>query len=220
MKILLPVFNSPMHLLNDRVNSLVIENQACFFEFVNDMQEQLNKKGGNIVLSEQGKILDISKSVELITQYVPFDINRKSLVSRLQKDICDKTVQMMQPQTSLEIANMVKLLYDVMDLEDYDLQMDDIEIGTLLKCVNVRFANEYKSLTEEMYQYCKAASEFEGTQLFIFVNLRSFVSNKDFGLLSKTMIDHGLLALFVDNREYKRENGENRVVVDEDLCII
>ena len=220
MKIMIPGFNSPMHLKEGVVNSLVIECPNCLLEITTDIYEQINKRKGNIILSENETVLDISKIIELITQFVPFDINRKTLVTKLQKDICDKSVQLMQETSHMELAELMKFLYELLDLQDFDLILDNVDVGMLLKCANVRFSDECSSFAEELYQYCKAVAEFESKRLFVFVNLRCYITEKEFELFSKTLIDHGLLALFVDNREYKRVANENRVVMDEDLCII
>ena len=75
MKLFIPQIDCLLELGKEKCQSLVIENQAVWCSILNDMAEQLRGNEGKIVLSCNDKIIPLSKNVELISQFIPFDMN-------------------------------------------------------------------------------------------------------------------------------------------------
>lgn len=67
---------------SDKVQTLIIENQPLLLTLLTDIQAQLDGLDGKAVLSESDKLLPLSKHLELLTSFVPFDLNKKALVSK------------------------------------------------------------------------------------------------------------------------------------------
>lgn len=67
----------------DYVNSIIIENPNIMSAMIQDINEQIIGNNGISVVSDNNKIMEISKSVEIITQFIPFEINKKSLMNKL-----------------------------------------------------------------------------------------------------------------------------------------
>ena len=80
MKLFIPQIDCLLELGKEKCQSLVIENQAVWCSILNDMAEQLRGNEGKIVLSCNDKIIPLSKNVELISQFIPFDMNQKGLL--------------------------------------------------------------------------------------------------------------------------------------------
>lgn len=71
-----------------------------------------------------------------------------------------------------------------MDLEDsanYAVQFSDrLDIVGLLKAMDVKYEEIEESLLEHLIRYIKLVVELLGVKLIIFVNLRSYLSDRQF----------------------------------------
>ena len=60
--------------------------------------------------------------------------------------------------------------------------------------------------------------EFEGKELFVLVNLRCLISHEEMQKFAETALTREHLILLIDNKEYPKLSGENRTIIDSDLC--
>lgn len=63
MKIVNPKINYVFDTDTDKINTLVIENQRLMFDLLTDIEQQLSGYDGKTVLSDNNKILSISKQL-------------------------------------------------------------------------------------------------------------------------------------------------------------
>ena len=69
------------------VNTLIAESPEFFRAFLTDINDQLGGRDGEAVLSRGEKLLDISGYLEVITDFVTFDINQKGLLSKIVSNL-------------------------------------------------------------------------------------------------------------------------------------
>ena len=62
--------------------------------------------------------------------------------------------------------------------------------------------------------------EFIGKKLFVTVNLRSYISDKEAELFMQTALLHKFNVFMIENYEHKRLSYEKRFIIDADLCLI
>ena len=65
------------------VNELVIENKKMFFEMVNSITMQSEGCHGDCVLSIKDRPVEFSKYADITVLFAPFQVNRKSLLTKL-----------------------------------------------------------------------------------------------------------------------------------------
>ena len=220
MKIVFPILTTPIMLSEEYVSTIVFENQNALFQFVTELHQQLNKQDGNIIFSEKEERVDISKKVELISHFVPFDCNKKSLITKLQQRLKDASNESLYVETNELLSSVQKYLYKLTDLFNINILVDDIDAGILIKAVNVHFSSEYDTLSEALYDYCVNVINLEGNKLFVFLNLRCLISDEEFALFAKTLIDHKVSTLFLENTDRKTMDVERKTIIDNDLCVI
>lgn len=63
MKIVNPKINYVFDTDTDKINTLVIENQRLMLDLLTDIEQQLSGYDGKTVLSDNNKILSISKQL-------------------------------------------------------------------------------------------------------------------------------------------------------------
>ncbi len=221
MKFVYPNINHVVEITEDQVNTLVIENQKLFAEILQDLCCQLQGDDGRSVLSNNEKILDISKNLELLSQFVPFEINKKSLISRVislmekQSVDADHYEETMEELSRLE-AYMYHLAFDMTG----DLTFTKISPASLIKAVGIEFEDNYDSLAEKLIDYMELVTFYDRPKLFVFVNLRSYISDAEAEAFFETVLSHQFKVVLIENKEYNRIALEKRYIVDEDLCEI
>lgn len=62
---------------HEYINTITIENQKLFSEICKDIYYQIEGNDGRTIVSIDNAPIDIEKNVELITQFIPFELNKK-----------------------------------------------------------------------------------------------------------------------------------------------
>ena len=111
-----------------------------------------------------------------------------------------------------------------MDLEDsanYAVQFSDrLDIVGLLKAMDVKYEEIEESLLEHLIRYIKLVVELLGVKLIIFVNLRSYLSDRQFSGLIQEIKYQEIKALFIEKQEKACIEGGMRYIIDKDGCEI
>ena len=164
---------------------------------------------------------EISKKAEFVTQFVPFSVNKKELLTKIYTHFkqeafndgnYEKTVKLMS-----DIENYLYALTE--PYSDFVFSVPD-NISALLKMCDLRFEETADSLTEKVLGYLCAVNEYMGKAVVITVNLRSYISDKDAENLFNELAMKKINLICIENKEYKCLPGEHRVIIDKDMCVI
>ncbi len=203
------------------INSLVIENRQLFRQFVSGIYSQIEGNEGEITLSVNYTPKEMRKEAELFLSFFPFEINKKSLLNKIIATIEKKAVdEEWFSQTNKLLADIEKFALDITFDYSCDFDFNGLSIASLIKALGITIAESYQSELEKIIDYMQLIREYDRDKLFIFVNLRSYYSDEDIEKFYKTLILKKFDVLFIDNKEYKRIEGERLVIIDEDLCEI
>ena len=181
MMIAYPAADICCEIREDRIRTIVIENQHMLYSLVSDICSQLEGNNGEIVLSENHTPLDMRKAADLITQFVPFTDNQKDLITKLYAALKKKAVNEKMYQYTQEIYRSIgEYIYRL--IEDEESELDIVmpeDITGILKAFDVRFDDSELTLPERILEYMLSTSEFKGQRLFITVNLRSYLTDRE-----------------------------------------
>ena len=124
-------------------------------------------------------------------------------------------------KTNTIIIESTKYLYDLLENIEYNLDVDaEFDVSYLLKGANVKFSNKYDSLAEHLIDYMNTSNSLDNDKLYIFVNLRSFINDKDIEMFYKTAIYNKLKILVLSGFDSKGVDYEKKTIIDSDLCQI
>jgi len=218
-----PLFLEPINIGNEtKINNLIVENQKIFTNMLLDICNQINQFTGEFVLSRDNKIIDIHKYCELITTFVPFDINRKNLLNKLLQKIQSIAIAedfVMQTQT-IKATNL-KYIYDILEKLDYNIDIsDNFDISYIFKGADVKFSNDYDSLAEKLIDYMITANSLENEKCYILVNLRCYLNDNEVEELYKTALYNKLKILIISGNDNHTLSNEKKTIIDKDLCQI
>ena len=221
MKLAFPGINNVFDTEIELVNSIVIENQSLFYYFIEDINAQINGFEGKAVVSDDNKILSPNKSTELLTQFIPFEINKKSHLNKIISELEKKAISNeFYAQTVDLMGRFEKLLTDISFDLSCDLNYTKIDIGALIKSAGVEINPDYTCLAEKIIDYFELVTEFETVKLFVTVNLRSFISDNEASEFMKTALSHEFNLIMIESSEHSLLPYEKRYIIDADLCEI
>lgn len=218
------VYHEINHVFNtecEKINCIIIENQRLFYSLLEDIYNQSNGYEGKAVLSENNKILKTDKSLEVLSQFIPFDINRKSLINKISSELEKKAVSDdFYSQTVELISQLENLLMNISFDFSCDINYNKLDIGAIIKASGVEINDTYNSLGEKIIDYMELVTEFDRRKLFLTVNLRSYISDNEASEFMKTVLSHGYNVIMLESSEHTHLDEELRYIIDADLCEI
>lgn len=200
----------------------IIESPGLFSKYLQELYEQCERKEGKFVLSDNDKELDLSKCVEIIGNPFAVDIKNRKILGKLYAELDELSgKEQMFEKTMRLTATVHEYILDLEQETNYILQFDnELEISALLKALGVRYEVIEDSFFERIVRYIKIAADVLKTKLFVFVNIRSFLSDIQMMELVKEISYQDIKVLFIENQERDCLEGGFRYIIDKDGCEI
>lgn len=221
MKFVYPELHTVFDTSDGFLHVLVIENQELFQNLIRDIVRQIAGETGYAVVSENDTLLPFPKYVEILDRFVPFELNRKPLLNKIVSVLEKTALSERHYAETMQTLGQAEQLLDALSFEfSCDIVFPQLTAASLLKAAAPQLREEDKSPAEQALDYMQLVCEFEREKLFVTVNLRSYVSDRDMELFADTVLSHGYMLLMLENREYTRLALEKRWIVDSDLCEI
>ena len=206
---------------HEYINTIIIENQKLFSEICKDIYYQIEGNDGRTIVSIDNAPIDIEKNVELITQFIPFELNKKSLlnkvISRVEKMAIDPDYYEI---TMMELANIEKFILRITENMEGNLIYSKLSISNIIKSLGIEFEDYDTNLCEKIIDYMELVREYDHDKLFIFVNLRSYITDYECIRLYDTILRKQFHTIMIDNCEHDIYPMEKRIIVDKDNCVI
>lgn len=206
---------------NNFVNTIVIENQKLMFDLLTDISNQQNGSDGRATVFDKGKLLSFDKSVELLTDFIPFDLNKRQLITKANS-LLEKSAVSGEHflQAGALISGIEEFLYKLAFDMPGNIYFPKIGIDSVIKAAGLEFTDDYDSLGEKIIDYFELVNNYIGKKLFIAVNLRSYINDDECEKMLYTVLNHCYNFIMIENKEHKRLPSENRIIIDGDLCVI
>ena len=204
------------------VNLLIVENPTEFYNFVTELISQSTGGEGNFVVSSNGEIISIEKECEVVHNLFSFDFNDKKLLNLLYKKLERIGTD---GETILKLGelnvNLHSLLSDLFFKTNFSLDFNELTLQDVLKSSSVKFESNYETVLEKLIFYVNAIAELKNNQLFIFVNLKSVLSDLEL----KSFYYHCLsvkanLLLIESSKIRSLLDCERAIIITDDLCEI
>lgn len=221
MKLVHPEVDEILDFDKNPVYTLVIENQEFYYKFICDIMKVCNGESGDCVFSDNDVTISANKYVELITDFIHFDINKSTILSKVNQAIEKISMDEIHFEEAQIILSQIERFMDEITLTfDANFYCDKISISQLIKACGIKAEDDYSKLEDKVYAYMNLANEFLGKILFVFVNFHAYVDDMAFKGFVDTAVMHGYKILFLDNKAYNQTPYEKRIIIDSDLCLI
>ena len=221
MKIITNLFSGEIVIENEVVSSLIIEKPDVMYKLIDQLYKSINGEENDIVLSDENTILKISKNVELVTTFIPFNINEKRLITKINSLLEQEAVNEIHYYETMNLLTSIeKYVNKIADVLPCNIDYSNINISSLIKMCGISIVDDGVSVIERVFNYMTLVRELLGEKVFVFVNMHSFFDINEMKMFVDTLIAHKFYVLLIDSNEYGKINKVRRVIVDKDLCII
>lgn len=216
------VYKKMEHILNfsnDCVNELVIENKKMFFDLINSLMMQIDGFHGDCVLSISDKPVELSKYADIIVQFAPFELNRKSLLSKLHSTLEKKARSSDNYVKTVEILGELEryMLHLSEDLP-FEISCQKLAIEPVIKALSPEIEENDKNTLEKIFAYMELVCELDRNKLFIMVNMRSYFTDEEMEIFTQSACLHDFKVLLLEAFDFPKLKHTKKYVVDNDLC--
>lgn len=211
------------HLLisDDYVQLLIVESPSEFYNMVADLNGQFEGNEGQFVFSHDGKIVSAEKKGAILSNLFDFDLNDRKLLSLLHKRL--ETIALGEKIVQFHelTAKTVLFLEELSFSSPFALDYAEPQLLDYLKAAGVRFETQYQSLEEKIVCYINAFIELKGCEFFVFVNLKSVLSDEKLKqLYAHCRREQVGLLLVEDSKRRPLLDDEKAIIITDDLCEI
>lgn len=222
MRLAYPALSEAVSMDECCIPCLVIENKRLFRTLLCDAASAIDGNRTDLVLSDGDRILDMSKNAEILSDFICFDLNRKTLLNRIIGEMEKIAVSPEHYMKTRELlSNIENIIGEWAFSFPCDIIAGKISVSTLLKSVGIELRDEYegdRGEVEKILDYMELVREFDRNKLFITVNMRSFFDDEIIAEFMKTVISHEYCVLMLESQAYPKLAFEKRVTIDADLC--
>lgn len=205
----------------DYVQLLIVENPTEFYHMVSDLDGQFDGREGTFIFSMDGQIVPAIKYGAMVSDLFHFDLNDKKLLTllykRLESVAFGDKISFFNDLTSKTVAVLEEFFISV----PFALEYDEPQPSDYLKASGVKFAKVYETLEEKLVCYINALIELKQCEFFVFVNLKSVLSDEKLGqIYAHCRAEQVGLLLMEDGKRRQLLPCEKAVIITEDLCEI
>lgn len=220
MKLQLKNFNFNVD-LDDKINTIIIENTIEYRKIVNSFINELNIKDGNILLSKDIELLMPDKYLFTFYDYFSFDINKYAL-NKFYKKLKEISMLEYSSETSNLKNKIEEYVYKI--TKEYDLYLDiscDLDIIEILKSLNVKIKQYDKLSLDKIINYMNIISEIFNIKYFVFISVKNYLTEKEILDFYKYIIYNEFNIVLVEPNNVKTiQTKEKTYIIDKDLCEI
>lgn len=221
MKFVHPQIDRVFDTSENRINSIIIENRSFFTELISDIYFQIEGMDGKCVLSKNDTPISFVKNAELLDRFVPFDINRKSILTKLAARLEAVAMEaQFYERSSRLISEIERYMSDISFEQSFSVEFPKLSVSSVIKSASVQLLDDYSSLPEKILDYMQIVAELDRKKMFFTVNLRSYITDTEAELFMKSAVSHGFELIMLESTAYSKCEYENRLIIDADLCEI
>lgn len=204
-----------------RVPVLAIENADVFLELTEDIYRQSLGEDGDIVLSEEDKILIFSKTAVMVSDYFCLDLNQRKIQNILYKNMQAAAFEFSAEKDKMTIQG-IDLLDKIIGNLNFDHITYDLELdwNDIFKLFHVRIEEDYVSLTEKVISFMRLCSQLLKIRLLILVGLKSYISDEQLLHIYKMADYLKIYLLLIEPVERQALKNEDYYIIDRDKCLI
>ena len=191
----------------------IIESPELFAGYLQELYGQCARCEGKFVLSQGIKELDISKYVEIITDPFAVELNGRKIINKLYAELNELSKDEMMYTKTLQLTQHIQeYLLDLESNTNHILQFNNE--------MDVKTEDSTEKFFERLVCYIKNAIEVLSVKVFVFINLRSYLTDNQMQELIQEITYQEVHALFIENQERTCLKGGIRYIIDKDGCEI
>lgn len=214
-------YNISIKLEENRTAILVIEEKILRFKLVDELYRQCMGEEGNFVLSDNTKILKMSKIADFLMNPFSVDYNNRKVLTKLYQEIETSGNESFYEEKQRINGDILTLFDKIMLNAPYNISSKlELDLVELCKIYNIVIENEGDTLLEKLMEYMKIMSQLCSVRVFILLNLTLYLNRKEIRTLYEFASYQKICLLLVEYVMPKEISDEMGCIIDEEGCII
>ena len=201
------------------VNELVVENKKVFFEIVSNIIRQADGEHGDCVLSIADKPVEFSRYADVTVQFAPFQLNRKSLLTKLCTALEQKALYAENyVKTGELLCEIERFILHLAEELPFEIGCQKLTVGPIIKAVSPEIEDSDKSTLEKIFAYMELVRELDRDRLFIMINMRTYFSDEEMERFLESVCLHDFKMLLIESSSSVKLKNTKRFTIDDDMC--
>lgn len=212
--------SEPIHIEEDKVSVLCLENQLCYRNvvsaFVNDTTEECN-----IVFSENYIPFKLKNNICFIDDFFRLGYNSailKKIYEQIEK-FCN--IELQKETIDLKV-HLVNYFENIVRQYDYDFEfVYDFNFVELFKLIGLKPVCETSDLLGALLEFILIVNRYAPPKCFVLTNLHLYFSYDEIEFFCKDVVNNHINILIIENKKNFTTNEYEKVIIfDDDLCEI
>lgn len=208
-------------LSDEAVQILVVENADEFYHIVSELYNQFDGEDGNFVFKLKDEVVSAEKNGIMICNPFHLDCNDKKIISLLYKVLEKESLGDALLQYNEVVSSMIKYLEEISFNVPFKLSYNEPQPAEIMKVCGLKIESSYDTLLEKIICFINALIELKKCEFFVFVNLKSVLSDEKLLNLYSHCKNEKVGLLLIESSIIRNLLPEEKaVVITEDLCEI
>lgn len=152
-------------------------------------------------------------------QFAPFQINRKSLLTKLYNVLEKKSQDAeIHTKTGELLSELERYILFLSEELPFEINCQKLAVGPIIRALSPEIEESGKSPIEKVFAYMELVRELDRDKLFVMVNMRSYFSDEEMEKFTESVCLHDFKVLLLESYESPKLKNTKRYVVDNDLC--
>lgn len=204
------------------IQRLIVENPAVMSQFIVDFKRQLDGQEGKWILSNDGQVLKIHDTCELIVNIFELEINQRKMLNALYDELASEIngTELLLEWREIK-SGLSGFLSKVIDGVGYVVSYDELEMKSLFKALELKFRENDEGYVSYLLEYLQLMSEVRNIDIFILINITSFLETKEIEYLYEQAFYKKYHLILIDAQDVcVNEKVERKIIIDKDYCVI
>ena len=198
------------------------ENPTYYSGIIRELISQKQTNTGRFILSKGDKILDFSKSCEIILSPFSLDFENKKIITTVLKKICEIARDEEYVETQELLGNILSYVYRLADLCDIDVTLnDEVDLNQLIKSTGIQLSRDNEDMSSQLIDYMILLKSLLNIELIIGIDFKAYFSKEELMAIYEIVKQKKLAIILLEsNRSGDRIESEKWLTIDADLCEI
>ena len=210
-----------MDVSENQIPVLIIEHPGIYSDFIESFFQQCEGEEGEIIISDRGKNLKLSKSALIVLDYFSLNFNNRQIQTKLYQQLKNAGAELsiQKDEFTHQGIDLIENVFSIsrFDHIEYNLELDWADI---FKLYQVRVEADYDSIQEKLVSFLRICAELLDLKLVAFVNLKAYVSEDDLLEIYRMAGYLKVNLLLIESIETYSHPMEKYFIIDKDQCII
>ena len=214
--------NLNFHLLDEKISFedakiLVIEDCRVFAELVKEFYYYSGE--GKVKLFDSKQTLLKPAEILLVSDLLSFDLNSTTVLKQVYLDLENQMNEVPEVKSAIEhlAANISVIIAEQLVESELMLTYDEITVLELIKALGVKIDDSFISHFDKLLDILKLFKYLSKKKLLIFVNVASYFSTEELGMIFEQI---QLLQLEVWFLEPRKIEGLRQYCLDQDYVLM